>query len=191
MFYFNYCTYFEVSKTYRVFFKVWLEDWNWIKSVLHPHLKMRFGSTSSESWEKTSPSWHVITYSFWRGEMSHYEEMENTLRENQFLFLIENSPCTVMGLWQRWTFEKVCTAVSAQFDLYMNGFLYPVMAFSELLQTLKWEIKMEFWEDRTCHNQWHCSLLCRHKHRGGTGWQHLWSPLRDKNHLEAEDKVVV
>lgn len=26
------------------------------------------------------------------------------------------------------------------------------MAFSELLQTLKWEIKMEFGEDRTCHN---------------------------------------
>lgn len=84
--------------------------------------------------------------------MSHYEEMENTLRENEFMFLIQNSPCTVMGLWQRWTFENIYTAVSALVDLYTNGFPFPVMAFSELLQTLKWEIKMEFGEDRNCHN---------------------------------------
>lgn len=84
--------------------------------------------------------------------MSHWEEMENTLRENEFIFLIQNSPCTVMGLWQCWTFEKVYTAFSSLFDLYTNGFLFPVTAFSELLQTLKWEIKMDFWEDRTCHN---------------------------------------
>lgn len=84
--------------------------------------------------------------------MSQYDEMENALRENEFIFLIQNSPCTVMGLWQRWTFGKVCNTVSAPFDLYTNGFPLPVMAFSELLQTLKWEMKMEFWEDRTCHD---------------------------------------
>lgn len=84
--------------------------------------------------------------------MSYYEEMENTLRENEFIFLIQSSPCTVMGLRQRWTFEKVYTAVSALFDLYMNGFPFPVMAFSELLQTLKGEIEMEIWEGRSCHH---------------------------------------
>lgn len=84
--------------------------------------------------------------------MSHYEEMENTLRENEFIFLIQNSPWAVMELWQCWTFEKVYTAVSVLFDLYKNGFPFPITAFSELLQTLKWEIKVESWEDRTCHN---------------------------------------
>lgn len=85
--------------------------------------------------------------------------MENTLRENEFIFLIQNSLFIVMGLWQHWTFEKIYTALSALFDLYTNGFLFPVMAFSELLQTLKWEINPEFWEDRTCYIQFVKSQL--------------------------------
>lgn len=82
--------------------------------------------------------------------MSHYEEMENTLKENEFIFLIENSPCTVMGLWQHWTFEKVYTAVSALFGFCIQMDFHSQL--SELLQTLKWEIKPEVWEDETCHS---------------------------------------
>lgn len=82
--------------------------------------------------------------------MSHYEEMENTLKENEFLFLTENSPCTVMGLWQHWTFEKVYTTVSALFGFCIQMDFRSQL--SELLQTLKWELKPEFWEDGTCHN---------------------------------------